>query len=144
MEAYSVEDNGQGVCFNVYIYNVQPGISLNYATGENFQSDNLNGAKNVIPFAVFEANEQKPDLMYEIEKHMKILFDDQLEDTNYKDMDNALKLIRNEARSVSFHNNNDAQKYIELKKLQYKYIDVLKRYIPKLLSKEQFFRSAFK
>ena len=35
MEAYSVEDNGQGVCFNVYVYNVQPGININYKTGES-------------------------------------------------------------------------------------------------------------
>ncbi len=35
MEAYSVEDNGQGVQFNVYIYNVQPGITINYQTGES-------------------------------------------------------------------------------------------------------------
>ena len=33
MEAYSVEDNGEGICFNVYVYNVQPGISINYANG---------------------------------------------------------------------------------------------------------------
>ena len=26
MEAYSVEDNGEGVCFNIFAYNVQPGI----------------------------------------------------------------------------------------------------------------------
>lgn len=35
MEAYSVEDNGEGVCFNIYVYNVQPGIVIDYATGEN-------------------------------------------------------------------------------------------------------------
>lgn len=33
MEAYSVEDRGEGVCFNVYLYNVQPGITINYKTG---------------------------------------------------------------------------------------------------------------
>ena len=33
MEAYSVEDNGAGICFNVYCYNVQPNITINYATG---------------------------------------------------------------------------------------------------------------
>ena len=36
IEAYSVEDNGRGVCFNVYIHNVQPGININYRTGENW------------------------------------------------------------------------------------------------------------
>lgn len=38
MEAYSVEDNGSGVCFNVFVYNVQPGISINYATGESWEN----------------------------------------------------------------------------------------------------------
>jgi DNA-entry nuclease len=36
MEAWSVEDKGDGICFNVYCYNVQPGIEINYATGENY------------------------------------------------------------------------------------------------------------
>ena len=35
MEAYSVEDGGKGICFNVYIYNVQPGITIDYATGKS-------------------------------------------------------------------------------------------------------------
>ena len=35
MEAWSVEDNGAGVCFNVYCYNVQPGVEIDYATGES-------------------------------------------------------------------------------------------------------------
>ena len=35
MEALSVEDKGDGVCSNVYVYNVQPGIKINYATGES-------------------------------------------------------------------------------------------------------------
>ena len=38
MEAYSVEDDGAGICFNVYCYNVQPEISINYATGASVGS----------------------------------------------------------------------------------------------------------
>ena len=33
MEAYSVEDNGEGVCFHVFVYNYQPGITIDYKTG---------------------------------------------------------------------------------------------------------------
>ena len=33
MEAESVEDQGEGICFNVYVYNDQPGITIDYATG---------------------------------------------------------------------------------------------------------------
>lgn len=35
IEAYSVEDEGDGICFNVFVYNVQPGIQIDYATGES-------------------------------------------------------------------------------------------------------------
>ena len=35
MEAWSVEDSGEGICFNVYCYNVQPGVIIDYATGES-------------------------------------------------------------------------------------------------------------
>ena len=35
IEAESVEDNGEGICFNVYCYNVQPGITIDYKTGES-------------------------------------------------------------------------------------------------------------
>lgn len=35
IEAYSVEDRGQGICFCVWCYNVQPGVIINYATGES-------------------------------------------------------------------------------------------------------------
>lgn len=35
MEGWSVEDNGAGVSFCVFVYNVQPGITINYANGES-------------------------------------------------------------------------------------------------------------
>lgn len=35
MEAYSVEDDGAGICFCVFCYNVQPGVRIDYATGDS-------------------------------------------------------------------------------------------------------------
>lgn len=35
MEGLSVEDDGEGICFNVYCYNNQPGVIIDYATGES-------------------------------------------------------------------------------------------------------------
>lgn len=35
IEAKSVEDNGEGICFNVYVYNSQPGITIDYSTGKS-------------------------------------------------------------------------------------------------------------
>lgn len=35
MEAESVEDNGAGLLFNIYVYNVQPGVSIDYASGKS-------------------------------------------------------------------------------------------------------------
>lgn len=37
MESWSIEDNGKGIHFNVYCYNVQPGIVIDYATGESYE-----------------------------------------------------------------------------------------------------------
>ncbi len=39
MEAKSVEDNGEGICFNVYAYNNQPGVTIDYITGESVLVD---------------------------------------------------------------------------------------------------------
>lgn len=38
MEGYSVEDEGDGICFCVYAYNVQPGITIDYVTGDSWLS----------------------------------------------------------------------------------------------------------
>ncbi len=38
MEAFSIEDNGESICFNVFCYNVQPGITIDYFTGDNWES----------------------------------------------------------------------------------------------------------
>ena len=38
MEAWSVEDDGASVCFHVFVYNIQPGIIIDYATGESYEA----------------------------------------------------------------------------------------------------------
>lgn len=35
MEAFSVEDKGEGISYNVFVYNIQPGITIDYATGDS-------------------------------------------------------------------------------------------------------------
>lgn len=54
MEGYSVEDEGDGICFCVYAYNVQPGITIDYATGDSWlssekgNSDSSSGGNSVV------------------------------------------------------------------------------------------------
>lgn len=44
MEGYSVEDGGEGISYCVYAYNVQPGIGIDYATGESWSENGSQGA----------------------------------------------------------------------------------------------------
>ena len=37
LEALSIEDEGHGICINVFLYNIQPGILIDYATGESWR-----------------------------------------------------------------------------------------------------------
>ena len=52
IEAMSVEDMGEGISFNVFVYNQQPGIVIDYATGESYLDDQ--------PFT-YEENEMSYD-----------------------------------------------------------------------------------
>ena len=38
MEAKSIEDNGEAVQFNVFVHNVEPGVAIDYVTGESWES----------------------------------------------------------------------------------------------------------
>lgn len=46
LEARSVEDKGEGICFNVYCYNVQPGVVIDYATGRSSLAENTANTAN--------------------------------------------------------------------------------------------------
>lgn len=47
MEAWSIEDKGVGICFNVFCYNVQPGIEIDYATGDSWLSNGDSQKENI-------------------------------------------------------------------------------------------------
>lgn len=49
MEAKSVEDNGDGILFNVFCYNIQPGITIDYATGNNKEDGSIVAEKEATP-----------------------------------------------------------------------------------------------
>lgn len=59
MEAWSVEDQGEGVCFNVYVYNVQPGITIDYATGESWLEGTASPSENVSSHYVLNTSSKK-------------------------------------------------------------------------------------
>ena len=47
MEAWSVEDAGKSICFDVYVYNVQPGITIDYSTGASHVDDAYADSLNI-------------------------------------------------------------------------------------------------
>ena len=143
MEAYSIEDNGV-LSFNVYLYNVQPGIDINYLTGTNYQADTVINEKKILGFATYNANESNPDLMLEFEKHLEILFSDQQETNTYKSLINNLRSIAQSARALSVSNKSAAKQYGEMKVYQYCYLETLIQFVPILLANEDFFSEVFK
>ena len=46
MEAWSVEDDGEGICFCVFCYNEQPGIVIDHATGESWLAEESNAGQD--------------------------------------------------------------------------------------------------
>lgn len=47
MEGFSVEDEGDGICFNVFAYNVQPDIVIDYANGDSYLDESMSAADEV-------------------------------------------------------------------------------------------------
>lgn len=145
LEAFSIEDNGKGISFNVYCYNVQPGMNINYATGESNLIDTTIESSSMIPFVVDNPSEMNPDLVYEITKNLEVLFAEQ-KNTNagiYNLLLGDINTIAYEARAIEKGNEKPAQKYLKLKNCEYRFYKSLKTYVPMLLKNEEFFKSAF-
>ena len=58
MEAKSVEDNGEGIEFNVYCYNVQPGVEIDYTTGKNSAAESTNTDEKIEKY-ILNTNSKK-------------------------------------------------------------------------------------
>lgn len=141
LEGWSVEDSGKGICFNVYYYNVQPGITINYLNGESEISDTIYNNNNVIPFYLDNPTTDVPDLMFEIERCLKNILSNSSSTTNYSSMFNKINSIRTKIRTIE--SKNEWVDYMELKKCEYEYLEVLVKYLPGLLKKEDFFKNVF-
>ena len=143
IEAYSIEDSGEGISFNIYEYNVQPGVDINYITGDNYLVDTTLANKTIIPFAVYNPSGSNTDLIFEMSKHLSILFDDQVNSFTYKSLVGEINAVASEARNIVGRDNN-AKQYLSMKPLQYKYLEILKTYVPLLLMNEDFYKTAYK
>lgn len=60
MEAWSVEDGGEGICFNIFVYNIQPGVKIDYATGNSELTEDA-----------YEQNKTEEDVTYVLNVNTK-------------------------------------------------------------------------
>lgn len=56
MEGYSVEDEGKGIKYNAFCYNVQPGIEIDYATGDNRLAGGADATTTGMPECTYVLN----------------------------------------------------------------------------------------
>ena len=143
LEAYSVEDSGKGLQFNVFCYNVQPGLRLDYASGDSEVANQMVEDDEVLPFAVQNPSDENPDLIYEMDKHLLVLFEDQKSTATYNAMTNEIKTIAYAARSIGDDYKTSAKLRTRMAKYQYEYLDILKTYVPRLLANEEYYLDAF-
>lgn len=139
LEAYSIDDRGESLHFNRFFYNVQPGVIIDYSSGDNY----LYEENDILPFAVLNP-EKDHDLISEMNKHLEILFEDQKKSGTYISMKNELNSIAHEARTALNSGKSDIEIQQKLTKCEYEYYSVLCNYVPKLLEKEEFFNKTFK
>lgn len=71
MEAFSVEDEGEGICYHVFVYNCQPGIVIDYATGESALAEADNGTDPTGASLTGVESENNPDSAYILNTNTK-------------------------------------------------------------------------
>ena len=76
-------------------------------------------------------------------KHLKVLFDKGETKITYDSMMSDINSVKARAKSVSSNNENEAKRYMQMKEVENEYFNILKRNIPQLLQKSDFFKTAF-
>lgn len=142
LEAYSVEDQGKGICFNVYCYNVQPGVAIDYRDGSNYVADMTYNNSDILPF--ISVNPTETDLISEIDVILAELFKDQVNTGVYQDMRTQIEPIKTRAMENGDQTTGTVIQYQTLNKIKHDYFITLKSHIPILLEREEFFSSVFK
>lgn len=138
IEAYSIED--EKIRWNKYFYNVQPGIRINYTNGKTERIDYIEGEGLAIPFAVANPSDDNPDLIYEMVKHLEVLFENEKNTGVYVSMMDSIETIAYEARGISDNSGyNTPKRYLKMKDLEYKFFIVLRDYVPLLLEDQTWF-----
>lgn len=57
IEAYSIEDQGKGICFHVFCFNVQPGVVIDYATGGSYVETTITRNNSDVESSAFVPSE---------------------------------------------------------------------------------------
>ena len=145
IEAYSVEDKGKGILENRYFYNVQPGIEINYNSGENSCADTTFQKEKILKFVTVDSGEK--DLVHEMNKQLDILFKDQKKSKKTNDYNRMMSAIDENIRKVRNVGNKGetaGKQYILRREYEYEYYKILRKYLPSLLEQEQFFSNVFR
>lgn len=102
-------------------------------------------AKYMIPFARKGANEDRPDVFYEIEKYAELLFADQSEETTYKTFIQKMDRLAKTARKNvdNYGNLKPGKSFSDVYQCEEDLMDLLISYMPDLLKNEEFFSDVF-
>ncbi|MGN0367654.1 MAG: DNA/RNA non-specific endonuclease, partial [Wujia sp.] len=106
MEGYSVEDAGAGICFHVYCYNVQPGIGIDYATGDSCEDPSVVAYDADYPSAIHRdtdtestTQEEEAVMVWISQTGSKY---HRINDCGKMNPDNATQMTRQEAEDMGY------------------------------------------
>ncbi len=97
-----------------------------------------------IPLARRTENDNNGSLIYDLKQHFNVIFSDQLHSSNYRTMIAEMDAVHSEI--INLLGNNEfpsVEQFALFQNLANKLMDVLKKYIPKLLKEEIFFTTVF-